>query len=361
MFSARAAVFTAPDRPMQIREIHIREPEHGEILIRTERVGLCGTDVWFARGRYPYPVPTVLGHEAAGTIAQVGPGVRDFNVGDRVLVCDQMPCGLCGMCATGRMVYCSDPSAKLRQRNRLHLDGRSIRQFLGVSALAELLLVDQAAVHRVPDDVSSDAAALLGCCLTTGCASVINSAQVRPGESVLVIGCGGVGLSAVQAARISGASRIIAADPEPHRRAAAVSLGATAALDPATDDLGPATRYLTGGLGVDAAIEAVGTCTTAEDAFAALAPGGTAIVIGMLPAAGHLRIPAADLRRGRRLAGSIMGDVRTHQDIPAYVDLVSSGVLQADTLATAHFPLSDINRALDEARSRRGIRTMITF
>jgi S-(hydroxymethyl)glutathione dehydrogenase/alcohol dehydrogenase len=236
---------------------------------------------------------------------------------------------------------------------------------LGVSALAELLLVDAAAAIPIPGELSFDAAALLGCCLTTGAATIFNTADTRPGQSVLIIGCGGVGLGAVQAARIAGANRIIAAEPEPepepHRRKAAHTLGATDTIDPTREDLPTAISTLTDQHGVDIAVEAVGDSSLAEAAFAALAPGGRAVVLGMMPVHDQIKVPARLLRHGRSLAGSVMGEVRTHCDIPVYVRMAAAGQLVADELATARWPLNKINEAFDHARARRGIRAMIQF
>jgi S-(hydroxymethyl)glutathione dehydrogenase / alcohol dehydrogenase len=360
LITMRAAVLHEPGKAMTIQEVQLRDPEHGEVLVRTASVGVCGTDLHFASGRFPYSMPTVLGHEASGIVEQVGAGVTSFQPGDRVLVCDQMPCGRCGSCLAGRMVYCTDTSAKQRQRNRLQRDGQPFRQYLGVSALAELMLVDAAGLIPMPDDLTFDAAALLGCCLTTGVAAVFNTANLRPGQTALVIGCGGVGLGAVQAARIGGAGRIIAADPEPHRRTVAASLGATDMVDPGGEDLLKAVHEMTG-RGVDVALETVGDPTLATNAFAALAPGGQAIVVGMLPPDSQVHVPATLLRRGRSLVGSVMGEVRTLHDIPAYARMVVSGQLVADALATAHWPLEEVNTAFSHASERQGIRTMIKF
>ncbi|MYW02315.1 zinc-binding dehydrogenase [Streptomyces sp. SID3343] len=360
LITMRAAVLHEPGKPMTVREVQLREPNHGEVLIRTASVGVCGTDLHFARGLFPYPTPTILGHEASGVVEQVGTGAP-FRIGDRVLVCDQMPCGRCGPCLAGRMVYCTDTTAKQRQRSRLFLDREPFRQYLGVSALAELMLVDAAGVIPIPAELSFDAAALLGCCLTTGAATVFNTAALRPGQSALVIGCGGVGLGAVQAARIAGATRVIAADPEPHRRTAATSVGATHTIDPTERDLVEAVLAASDGHGVDIAVEAVGEPALAEAAFACLAPGGRAVIVGMMPPDSSIRVPSALLRRGRAIAGSVMGEVRSLHDIPTYVRMATIGLLHADTLATTHRPLDEVNAAFDDAATRRGVRTMITF
>jgi len=259
------------------------------------------------------------------------------------------------------MVYCTDTSGKQRQQARLSLHGQPFRQYLGVSALAELMLVDATGLIPIPDQVSFDAAALLGCCLTTGAATIFNTVRTRPGQSVLVIGCGGVGLGAVQAARIAGATRIIAVDLEPHRRDAATSLGATDTIDPAGTDLLRTVLEASGGKGVDVALEAVGDPSLAATAFAALAPGGQAVIIGMMPPGSQIAVPAALLRHGRRLAGSVMGEVRSLHDIPAYLRMVAGGQLIADELATSRWPLDGVNEAFDHASARRGVRTMIEF
>ncbi|MEU4234877.1 zinc-binding dehydrogenase [Nonomuraea sp. NPDC026600] len=359
--TARAAVLHEPGKPMTIEQIELREPGHGEVIVKTASVGICGTDLHFARGLFPFPVPTVLGHEASGVVEHRGPGVTRVQVGDRVLVCDQIPCGQCGSCLSGRMVYCTDTGRKQRQRSRLSLDGDPFRQYLGVSALAERMLLDAAAVIPIPEQISFEAGALLGCCLTTGAATIFNTAAARPGQSVLVMGCGGVGLGAVQAAKATGASCIIAADPEAHRRQAALSLGATDIIDPTSEDLPAAVATITGQFGVDVAVEAVGDPGLAEVAFAALAPGGRAVIVGMMPSDSEIKVSAGLLRHGRSLVGSVMGEVRTLHDIPAYVRMVVGGQLTADELATHRWPLSEINDALDHASARRGIRTMIEF
>jgi S-(hydroxymethyl)glutathione dehydrogenase/alcohol dehydrogenase len=357
----RAAVLHQPNRPMTIREVELREPARGEVMIRTASVGVCGTDLHFAHGRFPYPTPTILGHEASGVVEQVGDDVTFCRAGDRVLVCDQMPCGHCGPCLSGRMVYCADTSATQRQHTRLRLDGTRIRQYLGVSAIAEMMLVDAAGVIPIPDEISFTSAALLGCCVTTGAATVFNTARLAPGQTALVIGCGGVGLGAIQAARIAGAAAVIAVDPEPHRRDAATRLGASHTIDPTDNDLLDAVLNANGGQGVDIAIEAAGDPSSAATAFAALAAGGVAIVVGMMPPATDIAVPAGLLRHGRRLVGSVMGEVRSHQDIPTYLRMAGRGQLLTDPLATSRWSLDEVNEAFACAASKHGIRTMIEF
>jgi S-(hydroxymethyl)glutathione dehydrogenase / alcohol dehydrogenase len=359
--TARAAVLHEPGKPMTIEQVILREPGPGEVLVKTASVGICGTDLHFAAGRVSYPLPTVLGHEASGTVQQAGPGVTSVQPGDRILVCDQAPCGRCANCLSGQMVYCTDPDTKQRQKTRLSLNGQPFRQYLGVSALADYMLVDAAALTALPGKVSFTAGALLGCCLTTGIATILNTAGTRPGHAVLVIGCGGVGLGAVQAARIAGAAPVIAADPQPHRREAALRLGATHVIDPGTSEIPEAVASQTGQRGVDIAVEVVGDPALAEAAFAALAPGGRAIVVGMMPPSSRIALPASLLRHGRSIGGSVMGEVRTARDIPAYLQMALAGSLVTDDLATCTMPLDQVNDAFSHAAYKRGIRTMIEF
>lgn len=358
--TCQAAVMHTAGQPMKIREIRLAPPRYGEVLVRTGAAGICGTDLFFAAGRFPYSTPTVLGHEAAGTVEAVGDGVTAFTPGDRVIVCDQTFCGTCSACLSGRMVYCVDTSAKQRQRERLSLNGGPVRQYLGVSAFAERMVVDEHALIPLPDSISFAAGALLSCCLTTGLATVFNVARPTPGSSVAVIGTGGVGLGAVQGARIAGASRIIAVDLHEHRLQVAKEVGATDVVLAGPQDTAEAITQLTG-TGVDHAVEAVGLTETAAQAFKSLAPGGQATVIGMMPPGAEISVPGRLIRQGRSLAGTVMGSVRTRTDIPRYADLLMRGTLHADPLITSSRPLKDINEAFKDATARVGVRSLISF
>jgi S-(hydroxymethyl)glutathione dehydrogenase/alcohol dehydrogenase len=358
--TAMAAVLRTVGDPMRIEQITLADPGAGEVLVRTAVTGICGTDVHFADGRIPYPTPTVLGHEAAGTVELLGPDVHDLAVGQRVIVCDQMFCGRCARCLSGQMVYCTDPAAKQRQRRRLRIDDRLCRQYLGVSALADRMLVDAHNLIAIPDALPFEAAALLSCCLTTGLATVFNIAQPAPGSRVAVFGCGGVGLGAIQAARIAGAAQIIAVDPLRHRREVAAAVGATDTIDPTTDDPVAAVLAATGG-GVEAAIEAVGSPATVAHAVAVLAPGGHATILGMPPAGTDITLPARLLRQGRTITGTVMGSVRTRADIPRYTDLALRGLLRTQELITSRRPLAEVNDAFADTRAHCGVRALITF
>lgn len=358
--TCQAAVLTAPCRPMEIRDIQLTPPQPGEVLVRTAAAGICGTDVHFAAGAFPYPTPTVLGHEASGTVEAVGDGVTTVVPGDRVIVCDQTFCGRCAACLSGAMVYCTDPSPKQRQRHRLSFNGEPVRQYLGVSAFAERMVVDAHSLIPLPDGISFEAAALLSCCLTTGLATVFNINRPEPGSSVAVIGTGGVGLGAVQGARIAGAARIIAVDLHEHRLAVAKAVGATDTVLATREDAAAAITALTG-TGADHAIEAVGLPETAVQAFTSLAPGGRATVIGMMPMGADIPLPGRLLRAGRSLTGTVMGSVRTPADIPRYADMLLRGALHAEPLITSTRPLKGINDAFADASAHTGVRALIRF
>ncbi|GAA1439111.1 zinc-binding dehydrogenase [Nocardiopsis tropica] len=359
MDPCHAAVLRTPDNPMRVERISLRPPRGGEVLVRTMSAGICGTDLHFATGRFPYPLPTVLGHEASGIVEATGPGVDEFSPGDRVIVCDQVFCGRCAACLSGEMVYCIDPGPKQRQRDRLRVEGAAVRQYLGVSAFAEQMVVDATALIPMPRELSFEAGALLSCCLTTGMASVFNVAGVRPGSTVAILGCGGVGLGAVQAARISGAARIIATDLEEHRLQAACDLGATDTLNAGKVDITGSIQELCGG--VDYAIEAVGLVETASQAFTVLRPGGNAVVMGMMPANATIPVPGRLLRQGRTLAGTVMGSVRTRHDIPRYAELALRGTLDTERLITSIRPLAQVDDAVQAATERTGIRELLEF
>jgi S-(hydroxymethyl)glutathione dehydrogenase/alcohol dehydrogenase len=354
-----AAVLRHAATGMSIAPVNVADPDHGEVLVRTTLAAVCGTDVHFATGRYPFPLPAVLGHEATGIVEAVGPGVTSIRPGDRVLVCDRYPCGHCARCATGDMAYCTDTSTRPRQARRLTGQDGPLRQYLGISAFAQHMLVDANAVIPAPDGLSDQDAALLSCGVTTGLAAILNNHRPDAGSAVAVIGCGAVGLGAVIAARLSGAETIIAVDPHAHRREAAAALGATLTLEPG-DQLCQQILDTSGG-GVDRAIEAVGTPDTALQALTVLRRGGHATVLGMMPNGADLVLPARLLQEGRAIGGAVMGRARVHADIPRYARLAAAGGIDLSALASAPRPLAEINSVLDDAAVQRGIRQLIAF
>lgn len=355
-----AAVLHRPGEPLSVEPIDIADPQPAEVLIRTVTAAICGTDVHFARGRYPFPTPTVLGHEATGVVEAVGDGVTHVEPGQTVIVCDRYPCGHCAACASGDMAYCTDTSGKARQKMRITSIAGPVRQYLGISAFAQHMLVDANAVIGAPAGLDAAAAAMLSCGITTGMSAVLNNTRPAAGSTVAVIGCGAVGLGAVIAARLSGAEKILAVDPEEHRLKAALDLGATDTVHAGEQDVTEAILQALPG-GVDRSIEAVGLPETAVQALNVLRRGGHATVLGMMPSGAELTFPARTLQEGRTIGGAVMGRALIHADVPGYARLAVRGAIDLAPLASTRRPLAEINDALEDAANRRGIRHLIDF
>ncbi len=358
----KAAVLWQVNEPLSIEEVDIDRPRGQEVLLRTGASGVCHSDLHFVEGSYSHPLPVVLGHEAAGTIEDVGEAVTYVRPGDRVITCLSVFCGHCDMCLSGRPVLCSREGL-MRGRGeppKLTRSGERLHQFLRLSSFAEKMLVHQNAVVRVDDDVPFEQLALIGCGVTTGLGAVLNTARVAPGSTVAVIGCGGVGLSAVQGARLAGALRIIAVDTVETKLATAMQLGATDVVDASSSDPVARVRALTGG-GVDYSFEALGSKRTAEQAFEMLRSGGTATVVGMIPEGTRIELEGSAFLDEKRIQGSNMGSNRFRTDMPRYVELYRQGRLKLDEMVTQTMALDEINRAFDEMKSGSVNRSVIVF
>lgn len=358
----KAAVLHEAKTPLTIEEITVDKPGPREVLIRTVACGVCRSDLHFVDGAYPHPLPAIPGHEAAGIVEMVGEGVTTVKVGDAVVTCLSAFCGHCEFCVTGRMSLCmgGDTRRKKGEPPRLSMGGTPINQMLNLSAYAELMLVHEHACVAIDPDMPLDRASVLGCAVTTGAGAVFNVARLTPGETVAVVGCGGVGLAAVNAARIAGAGRIIAVDPVPEKRALAAKLGATDTVDASAEGAVGEIVALTKG-GVDHAIEAVGRPASGDMAVKLLRRGGTATVLGMMPLDHKTGLSAMDLLSGKKLQGAFMGGNRFPVDIPRLVDFYMRGLLDLDTIIAERVPLDRINHAFDELRKGDSARTVIVF
>ena len=261
----KAAVLHAPNQPMTIENVTIDKPGRREVLIRTAAAGICHSDLHFIEGKYPTPLPSVLGHESAGVVESVGEDVTYVKPGDHVITCLSVFCGHCEFCLTGHMSICQTPEVKLLPgvSKRLHWNGQKMNQFLNLSSFAEQMLVHEHALVKVRDDMPLDLAALIGCGVVTGYGAVAHTARVEPGSTVAVIGCGGIGLSTINAALIAGAARIIAIDTNPVKLQLATKLGATDVVDPRNGDVVQQVRELTKG-GVNHSFEVLGRKETAS-------------------------------------------------------------------------------------------------
>lgn len=364
----RAAVLEETGKPLVIHDdVETEEPHFGEVAVRVTHCGVCHSDLSLVDGVFPALTPLVLGHEAAGVVEALGPGVSNLVVGDHVVLTPCPPCGHCPWCIRGQWSLCANGDALMTSTHpdggtRLSRHGETVYRGLGVAAFAETVIIQETGAVQIPHDVPLDVACVVGCAVQTGVGAVLNTAGVVEGDTVLVMGLGGVGLSVVQGARLAGASRIIVSDPMPERRERALALGATHALDPATDDPVTAAHDLTdGAIGVDWAFDAVGRSSLICAGLDATRKGGTTVMVGV-PALDDPLIyplPAALAFSGKNLLGCVVGSCNSLRDIPRLVGLAQSGHLDLEALITNRRPLADINAAFDDLRSAIGVRTVI--
>jgi S-(hydroxymethyl)glutathione dehydrogenase/alcohol dehydrogenase len=357
----KAALLRQPGTPLTLETVAVSRPRAREVLIRTRACGACHSDLHFIDGAYPTPLPAIPGHEAAGIVEAVGEDVTAVKVGDPVVTCFSAYCGRCEFCVTGRLSLCVDASTRRRKGDepRVSLDGAPVHQLLNVGGYAEQLLVHENGCVAIDPDMPFDRAAL-GCAVVTGAGSVLTTAKVKAGEDVAVIGCGGIGLAAINAARIAGARHIVAIDPVEAKRELAEKVGATASFAPDADRLKEQVVELTKG-GVHHAIEAVGRISAGELALSLLRRGGTATIVGMMPLNERLSMAAMDLLAEKKLQGCLMGSNRFPLDIPRLVDFYLAGRLDLDSLVAERIGLADVNSAVDKLRTGEAARSVIVF
>jgi S-(hydroxymethyl)glutathione dehydrogenase / alcohol dehydrogenase len=359
----KAAVLHEVNKPLVIEDVSLPNPGPREVLIRTAVAGLCHSDLHFIEGLYPHPLPAVLGHESAGVVEKVGSDVNYVKPGDHVVTCLSVFCGTCDNCTTGRPVLCTDTTVKMipGASNRLSW-GRpeKLNQFLNLSSFAEQMLVHENAIVKIRNDMPLELAALIGCGVITGYGAVVNTAKVTAGETVAVIGCGGVGMAAINGAEIAGAGRIIAIDTNPAKLQLATKLGATDIIDPRNGDVVQQVRELTKG-GVHHSFEVLGRKETAEQAFAMLAPGGTATIVGMIPFGQKIELHGFDFLRERRIQGSSMGSNHFRVDMPRLIEFYMRGRLHLEDWISAKLKLSEINEGFANMKAGKTLRSVIVF
>ncbi|MBX3594209.1 Zn-dependent alcohol dehydrogenase [Sphingomonas sp.] len=359
----KAAILFEAKRPLEIHDVTIDKPGPREVLVRTAACGVCRSDLHFVDGAYPHAMPTVPGHEAAGVVEAVGSDVTRLKPGDHVITFFTAFCGSCEFCVSGRPSLCIDSSVRRPEGAAPKLtlaDGTPIAHFLNLSAFAEQMLIHENACVAISRDMPLDRAALLGCAVMTGAGSIFRDSQVSPGETVAVIGCGGIGLAAVNAAKIAGAAKIVAIDPVPEKRVLARRMGATHDLDAMAPDVVKQVLKLTNG-GVDYAIEAVGRTNTAEMAWNVLRRGGTATILGMIAPGQSVSIPGPTFLSGKKLQGSLAGSMQFPIDLPRLVQMYLDGILDLDTMVAERIGLADINHAFDNLRRGDAVRSVIEF
>jgi S-(hydroxymethyl)glutathione dehydrogenase/alcohol dehydrogenase len=358
----KAAVLREQNKPMEIEEVQISKPGPREVMVRPVAAGVCHSDLHFMDGSYPYALPTILGHESAGIVEEVGSDVSYVKKGDHVITCLSAFCGHCNKCLTGHMSLCQSPEVSRgdEEQSRLHQNNETIHQFLNLSSFAELMLIHEHALVKVREDMPFDRAALIGCSTTTGVGAVFHTAGVEPGSSVAVIGCGGVGLAAINGAAIAGAVQIIAVDMVDSKLELAKALGATHTINAGSGNAVGEVIEITKG-GCDYTFEAIGLKATAEQAFQMLGAGGTATIIGMIPVGTMVELHGVDFLSEKKIQGSNMGSNRFRVDMPRFVDFYLSGKLHLDEMISKHIKLKDVNDALEALKTGKEARHIIMF
>ncbi|WAP67992.1 zinc-dependent alcohol dehydrogenase family protein [Jiella pelagia] len=373
MTTIRAAVLNASPvaapfaktRPLTIQTLDLEAPGRGEVLVRVKAAGLCHSDLSVVNGARPRPVPMALGHEAAGVVEALGEGVDDLAVGDHVVMVFVPTCGHCAPCAEGRPALC-EPGAAANGAGtliggavRLAYRGERVHHHVGVSAFAEAAVVSRNSLVKIDRDLPFEHAALFGCAVLTGVGAVVNTAAVRAGQSVAIVGLGGVGLAALLGARAAGAATIIAVDPIEEKRALALELGASVAIDPRAEGAEAEVKALTKG-GVDAAVELAGAVPALDFAYRITRRGGLTVTGGLAAPTERLPLaPVSLVAEERTLKGSYIGSCVPSRDIPRYVALFKAGLLPVDRLLTSKGSLDDINAALDALAEGRTVRHVI--
>ena len=373
--TARAAILSAmgaprpyaDSRPLAIETVALRPPGPGEVQVAIKAAGLCHSDLSVINGDRPRPLPMALGHEAAGVVEALGPGVDDLAVGDHVVMVFMPSCGHCAPCAGGRPALC-EPGAAANGRGellgggrRIFREGEPVNHHLGCSAFADRAVVSRRSLVRVDPDLPFEEAALFGCAVLTGVGAVVNTAQVRAGQSVVVVGLGGVGLAAVMGALASGASPVVAVDLSEDKLALARALGAVHAVNASDADAVDQVRALTGG-GADFAFEMAGSVRALDSAWRMTRRGGTTVTAGLPPPEAALAVNVVSLvGEERTLKGSYIGTCVPSRDIPRYIALYRQGRLPVDRLMSGAIALDDINAGFDRLADGEVVRLVVRF
>ena len=362
MQTIKAAVCHSYGAPLVIEDIHLAAPRMGEVEVTLDAVAICHSDISFAEGAWGGPLPAVYGHEAAGVITGVGDGVLGFSEGDSVVVTLIRSCGSCPSCAGGKPTICQTPYDGINNGSLKTAEGGPLMQAMACGAFAEKVVVDQRQIVKIPKSLSKEAAALISCGVITGVGAAVNAAQLRAGQDVVVIGAGGVGLNAIQGARIAGARRIVAVDMNEEKLEIAKEFGATDGVLGTLKAPWKAAFKALGGKGADVVLVTVGAIPAYEQALRYLGYGGKVVMIGM-PHSGQKATyePVIMAAIGQGMIGSKMGDVVIQRDIPWMVDLYEQGRLKLDELISGRWSLDQINEAIADTKTGSAKRNVILF
>jgi len=351
--------------PLSIDDVELEGPGHGEVLVRVSAAGLCHSDLSVINGDRPRPTPMALGHEAAGVVEELGPGVDDLTKGDHVVMIFVPSCGTCLPCAEGRPALCEPGAAAngqgtlLSGARRLKRDGQPLHHHLGISAFADYATVSRRSLVKIDPDLPLDEAALFGCAVLTGVGAVVNTAKVSPGSTVAVVGLGGVGLASVLGAGAAGASRIVAVGLTNNKLQVAKELGATDTFNASSEGVIEQIRAATSG-GVDFAFELAGAVKALELAYKITRRGGTTVTAGLPPPDHNFTIPHVNLvAEERTVKGSYLGTCVPVRDLPRYIALYKRGRLPVNRLLTGHLKLDQINEGFDRLNEGKAIRQVV--
>ncbi len=363
----KAAVFHEVGVPFQIEELDLAEPRHGEVLVKVAAAGVCHSDWHLMTGATKHPLPVVPGHEGSGIVQEAGTGVTTLKPGDHVALNWAPNCGHCFYCLRDRPSLCETyvgplwAGTMMDGTTRFSKGGKPVYHFSALGCFADYVVVPQECCVAVDKVVSLEVAALVGCAVTTGVGAVLNTAVVEPGSSVVVFGAGGVGLNIIMAAKLAGASRIIAVDTNEAKGDLAKSFGATDVImnRPDTND---SIRNLTGGRGADYVFEAVGLTALQEQSLDAVRPGGLVVYVGMSPMGSSTNLPGAIIaRQEKTVTGSYYGSANTARDFPKYIDLYRQGLLDLERLISKRYSLDQINEAYADMLQGETARGLIVF
>ena len=363
---SKAAILFEVGQRLDIREVDVAKPRAGEVLVRMAVGGICHSDLHVMTGHLSAPIPSILGHEGAGTVVEVGSGVTSVRPGDNVIPLWRLSCGECEYCTAARPALCA-VGLKIRSTGRLldgssrfSLNGSEIKHFLGVSTFSEYTVILEKALVKVPKDIPLQQAALLGCAVITGIGAVTNAARVKPGSQVAVFGSGGVGLNVIQGAALAGAEKIIAVDLLDNKLEMARQFGATHTVNASACDPVEQVRSLTEQKGVDYAFEVIGLPKTVRQAFDSLAKRGETIVLGVTPLETEVSIPIMPLIFEEKvIKGSVYGSSRPRIDIPKLMNLYRAGKLKLDELVTRTYSFDQINEAYAALERGEVARTVV--
>ena len=358
----KAAVLYEVRQPLVIEEVELDDPKQGEVLVRVGAAGICRSDHHFMYGDVPTALPVVLGHEGAGIVEKVGPGVTSVKPGQQVILSFVPSCGRCNTCLSGHANICDTHMASgpkmFDGTTRLHKGGQDIHHMGKVACFAEHCVVPEAGCVPTPAPMPMDKAAMIGCCVPTGVGAVLYSANVQPGSTVAVVGCGGVGVNVIMGARLVNASKIIAVDTRESQLEFAMKFGATHSVNASDRDPVEQVKELTGGRGADYTFEVLGGAETTKAAFDMCAKKGTVTVVGIAPFGAEAPINAVDLVRNEKtLRGTYYGSARAQVDFPVLAEMYLAGKLDLDSLVIRHYTLDQINEAygdMDKGEVGRG-------